>query len=81
MPEQEYDKPTRQKLEEDGIDVAEPEDDDYVGVNAGGCWICNRGCGGSDNCMEFDPQMDGFYHPVCLKKTGCGSLYEFEERY
>lgn len=64
-------------LEEKGIDVAKPGDEDYRSPNVGGCWVCCRDAKGEEFSMEFDT----WYHQDCLDDLGVDSIIEYEREY
>lgn len=70
-----------EKLRNDGIEVAELDDPEYNSPNTGGCWICRKGNGMGNDDMEFDMELDTFYHQDCLDQTGCESILEYERGY
>lgn len=67
----------RKRLQEEGIDPAEPGDVEYRRATAGGCRICNTGNGHINADMPLDMEFDVYYHPECLEKIGVDSITEF----
>lgn len=60
----------------EGVEVADPDDEDYHPPGSGGCWICNRGP--EEGEMEFSVEFDTYYHIECLEKAGYDTLLDYE---
>lgn len=81
MDELESNDTLREKLAQDGIYRPRSDSDEYVSPSAGGCWICRTEASGRNPKVMFDTEFDTYYHIMCLRKTGCSSITEFERDY
>lgn len=56
---------------DDRIDVADPEDDDYRAPQRNGCWFCHCTID-DDEPSSFSTEFDTFYHDECADELGFG---------